>query len=446
MMASFYHLVLYAFLLRLTLAHTSHLHKRATTSEPVPPSQDPWYTAPTGFETTLPGTVLRLRPAPGNLTEVTGNSSAAYNILYRTTDSHYKPTWAVTTFFIPMLGDNSSAVEVFNQSALLSYQIPYDSADVDASPSYALYNPGPLSPIGLLLGVGMFVSVPDYEGPLASFTAGVISGHATLDSVRAVLSLGFGLNTTSPRAALWGYSGGALASEWASELAVQYAPDLSSTLVGTAIGGLTPNVSSVLESINGKESAGLAPSSILGLTSQYPEVQDFLESQLKTSGPYNKTGFLAAKNYTLIQSGEAFAGQDIGEYFKDGIEVFQDPKVLPVVQKDGVMGYHGVPQMPVFAYKTIQDEISNISDTDALISRYCGIGANILYQRNSVGTHSEEAENSGFMAFEWLLSVLTGNYASVFKASGCTVQNVTRQVQSTNSTMRKRSLSVYELW
>ncbi|CAM1508752.1 Fc.00g056000.m01.CDS01 [Cosmosporella sp. VM-42] len=445
-MASFRILVLLAFLFNLACAHSSHLHKRGSSSEPLPPSRDPWYVAPAGYESALPGTVLRLRPAPGNLTLVTGNSSAAYNILYRTTDSHYKPTWAVTTLFVPYLGDNSTAVQIFNETALLSYQIPYDSADVDASPSYALYNPGPLSPIGILLGFGMFVSVPDYEGPLASFTAGVISGHATLDSVRAVLSLGLGLDTSSSLAALWGYSGGALASEWATELAVQYAPDLTDILVGAALGGLTPNVTSVLASISGKLSAGLAPSSILGLTSQYPEVQEFLLSQLKTSGPYNRTGFLAARNYTLEESGEAFAGQDIGKYFTKGLEVFQDPKVLTIIQRDGIMGYHGVPGMPIFAYKAINDEISRISDTDELINRYCGIGANILYQRNTFGSHSEEAENSGLMAVEWLVSVLAGSYASLYKAQGCTVENVTRQMDSAASKIRKRSMGIYELW
>src|SRR6478609_5117157 len=126
--------------LGLAAAAQGHIHKRAVSSEPLPPSEDPWYTAPEGYENKEPGTVLRLRPAPGNLTRITGNSSATYNILYRTTDSQYKPTWAVTTLFVPKLGANSTAATLFSQSALLSYQVPYDSADVDASPSYAVYS------------------------------------------------------------------------------------------------------------------------------------------------------------------------------------------------------------------------------------------------------------------------------------------------------------------
>ena len=104
--------------------------------------------------------------------------------------------------------------------------------------------------------MGLFVSVPDYKGPLGSFTAGVISGHATIDSIRAVLSLGLGLNTTLPRVALWGYLGGALAAECSSELQVQYAPELSENIIGVALGGLTPNVTSVIENIRGTSFRG----------------------------------------------------------------------------------------------------------------------------------------------------------------------------------------------
>lgn len=194
------------------------------------------------FELAAPGQILRIRAARGNLTTVQANSSEAYNILYRTTDSQYKPTWAVTTLLIP----NNT---VYGSSdKLLSYQIPYDSADLDASPSYAMYS-GELSDVTAALGRGLYVNVPDYEGPLASFTAGVMSGHATIDSIRAVLASGFGLAPNGTRYAMWGYSGGALASEWAAELQVQYASELD--FAGAALGGLTPNITSVLSAVSG---------------------------------------------------------------------------------------------------------------------------------------------------------------------------------------------------
>lgn len=71
------------------------------------------------------------------------------------------------------------------------------------------------------------MNVPDYEGPLASFTAGVLSGHSTIDSIRAVFNAKHILKIDKEaRFAMWGYSGGALASEWAAELQVQVSPSL----------------------------------------------------------------------------------------------------------------------------------------------------------------------------------------------------------------------------
>lgn len=418
----------------------------SASSGPLPPSQDPWYTAPLGYENVEPGSVLRVRLAPESLTEVIGNASAAYNILYRTTDSLYKPTWAVTTLLVPELGPNSTAAKVFNQSALLSYQVPYDSADLDASPSYSIYQTNAVGLLGEGLGLGLFVSVPDYEGPLASFTSGVISGHATIDSVRAVLSLGLGLDVKSPRVALWGYSGGALASEWASELLEPYAPELSGTVLGAALGGLTPNVSSVLESIDGTSNAGLAPSAFLGLISQFPQQQQYFLSQLKTTGPRNEMGFLAARNFTVKEAAAAYAGQNIGDYFKNGDTIFKELISFNIVNRDGIMGYHGVPRIPLFLYKSVKDEISKISDTDALVEKYCQVGANIRYERNSVGTHAQEATSSLETAVQWLAAVLTGQYSSHYSTVGCTILNVTRE--STGAVLKREDVpdTVFNLW
>ena len=307
--------------------------------------------------------------------------------------------------------------------ALLSYQIPYDSADVNSSPSYALYGGGEPD-ISAALGRGWFVNVPDYEGPLASFTAGVQSGHATLDSVRAVLSSGFGLSAVA-RYAMWGYSGGSLATEWAAELQAQYAPELNFS--GAALGGLTPNVTSVIQSVNGTFVAGLVPSGILGLLSQYPAAYKVLVQQLKPSGQYNRTGFLAALNMTLDQTTQAFSSQNIFEYFINGSAVFQMPVIQRAIYLDGLMGYHGVPQMPLLAYKAVADEVSKIEDTDALVEKYCEVGASVLYQRNFVGGHEADAINGDAFALEWLSSALAGT----LQQSGCVIQNVTVNVTST---------------
>ena len=387
---------------------------------PLPPSKDPWYTEPPGFESAPPGSVLRIREAPGNLTSVINGSQSAWNILYRTTDSRYKPTFAVTTLFTPCKAKS-------NPKALLSYQIPYDSAWVDASPSYTLYDAKSVAgaeALEAILAEGWFLNVPDYEGPLASFTAGVISGHATIDSIRAVRSLHsrFGLDKDA-NYAMWGYSGGALASEWAAELQVQYAPEM--TFAGAALGGLTPNVTSVLFSINGNVAAGLGVSAILGLGSQYPDVYEKFAAKLKTSGPYNRTEFLAAENLTLAGAAVTYAMQDLSKYFENGFDDILNEDTDKIVFNDGLMGYHGVPQMPLYVYKAIKDEISPVADTDELVDKYCNVGADVVYKRNTVGSHPEEGSLGAPGALEWLAHVLGASNSTKYPDSGCQIETVT---------------------
>ena len=398
-------------------------------SDILPPSKDPWYTEPQGFESSPPGSVLRIRTAPGNLTDNVQGAKSAYNILFRTTDSHYRPTFAVTTLYVP-----SKA----NSKTLLSYQIPYDSADVDASPSYTLHDASNVSgaeALSIILESGWYLNVPDYEGPLASFGAGVMSGHATIDSIRAVRSLHkrFALDANA-RYAMWGYSGGALASEWAAELQVQYAPEMS--FAGAALGGLTPNVTSVLFGISGTRAAGLGISSILGLGSQYPDILNEYKSKLKKTGPYNATGFFAAKHYSLAQAGAAYAGQDISKYFVNGFKAILNSVTDKLIFRDGLMGYHGIPQMPLYVYKAVHDEISPIKDTDDLVNKYCDVGANIVYVRNKRGNHEEEGLLGATDAFTWLGVRLSGLPSSDYPTEGCKIESVAVNTTSTMTQAR----------
>ena len=80
--------------------------------------------------------------------------------------------------------------------------------------------------------------VPDAEGQRAGFAAGPEYGMNTLDSMRAAFhSSTVGLPRDA-RIALLGYSGGAIASGWAAELAPTYASDVNDRMIGAAIGGV----------------------------------------------------------------------------------------------------------------------------------------------------------------------------------------------------------------
>ncbi|KAI0187413.1 lipase 1 precursor [Xylaria flabelliformis] len=402
-----------------------------TLNNAIPPSQDPWYKAPPGFESAAPGTIFRIRPDPSNITAVV-SAAAAYNILFRTTDTRYRPSWAVTTLLLPKnpIGAKSNGTKSGDgKAALLSYQIPYNTADVDASPSYILStvlaenflgNPPFTDSIVEALSRGWYVNVPDFEGPLASFAAGPQEGYAVLDSVRAALSSDpFPSTLEETRYAMWGYSGGSIASTFAAELQASYAQELD--FAGAAIGGLVPNVTTIFSDPTSIVS-GLIPAGLLGLTSQYPEAREFLLSQLKTEGPYNITGFLATLHLNVDEALVHYTGQNFDEYFVNGLDaVFKAPELARVFGNNGYQGYHGIPQMPVFAYKAINDDATaGIADSDEVISQYCGVGANILYHRNSIGGHTDELINGAPRALDFLAAALDGYFAEKYNTTGCT--------------------------
>jgi hypothetical protein len=162
-------------------------------------------------------------------------------------------------------------------------------------------------------------------------------------------------------------------------------------------------------------------------------------SKLKPSGKYNATTFLSASNMSLTQAAVAFAFQDISEYFMDGFnDLLNNTMARQVILRDGLMGYHGVPQMPLFAYKAVGDLVSPINDTDNLVSKYCEVGVNILYQRNKVGGHSADATNGHPAAEAWLDAVLNGTYGATYNTEGCTIETVS--VNITSSPLRRRSM------
>lgn len=76
--------------------------------------------------------------------------------------------------------------------------------------------------------------------------AGPQAGYSSLDSLRAVYASGnlTGINT-DPLTTMHGYSSGAQAIGWATELHPTYAPELK--IAGAAFGGLVPNLSALIE-------------------------------------------------------------------------------------------------------------------------------------------------------------------------------------------------------
>lgn len=91
--------------------------------------------------------------------------------------------------------------------------------------------------------MGRNVNIPEIKDRLWVFGLDVQEGHTVLDSTRAFLRTGMGLDEVI-RYVLLGYSGRISASEWTAGLTVQYDPAFDFT--GIAIGRLPANLSSTL--------------------------------------------------------------------------------------------------------------------------------------------------------------------------------------------------------
>lgn len=345
-------------------------------------------------------------------------------MLYRTTDSHGNASFAVTTLLAPP--SNVTSIS----TALLSYQIAIDSPDVDQQPSYTLYDAtqaASLVDFTAALGRGWFVTVPDYEGPLAAFGSGYQEGQATLDNIRAVLHVAkthphIGLSASNDvKYALWGYSGGSVASEWAAELQPAYAPELG--FAGAALGGLVPNATTLFGQIDGTAYAGDLPAVMVGVTAEEPGARAILLSKLKTAGPYNATTFLSVLHQSVLANFATFAYHTLSDYFVDGGEDVFAP-VMTRLLDAAQAGQHGTPGMPLFVYKAVADEFSPVGQTDDLVDGFCARGVEVLYERNSVGEHVSEYANGHSRALEYLSMVFDGTVGSVYENQSCIVRNV----------------------
>jgi hypothetical protein len=410
-------LLLLQLVLAVALPPTPRVWERAA---PLQPSSDPFYAPPAGYESAAPGTILRSRDVPSTLalgSVLPINIQGAYQLLFRSTDSLGNPQAAVTTVIVPHNADPTK---------LLSYQIAEDAAWINCAPSYVLqqsssFANGGTSPVELLLIIaaldqGWIVNTPDYEGPQAAFTSGIQAGQATLDSVRAALASG-SITSVSSSAAyqMWGYSGGSLASEWAAELQPSYAPELN--FAGVALGGLVPNISSILGTINDSLFAGLGPAGILGLAQAYPELATYIDSSLD---PTKAADFKKAQSICIDGDILDYAFQDLYSYFPAGEALLNDPVPQAVLAATGQMGTHGTPKMPIFLYKAILDEISVVADTDALVKKLCSQGAQIQYVRDGLGEHASEIITGAGDALVFLKDRFNG----VPAAAGCSTTNV----------------------
>ena len=355
------------------------------------PDDDPFYKAPTGYESSRPGTVLRSRPVT-----VKGLGLPvpvdAQQFLARSTDAKGAPVTVVGTLMVPR-------TTFPGVRPLVSYQPATDSLGDQCNPSYTL-RVGSESELPLMMEAllqGWAVVVTDYEGPHNAFAAGHMAGHAVLDGIRAAEALpGTGLAGPATPVGMWGYSGGALATSWAAELQPGYAPDLH--IAGVASGGTPADLAAAARQIDGGPASGLNLLASVGISRAYPEMLSLL----------NDRGHEMRHRIGDMCVGEAVAAfpfRRLNEFTHS-----RDPLSEPVAVEVMEANHLGrrPPSAPVFLYHSVLDELIPFPTAQRLHADWCGQGVDVQFYPDALSEHSTLAVTGAPLAVGYLASRFAG--------------------------------------
>ncbi len=309
---------------------------------------DPFYqyTGSTPLADIAPGTVLKSRTISVYIAGIK-TSMQATQLVYRSTDAKLRPTSNVTTIFAP----DCAKVSCANKNKVISYQSFYDSLNPEDGPSRA-YAGGKRLPdllpavetvlFGTYVKKGYTVVISDTEGQGANFAAGPEYGYNTLDSIRATFNapqIGLGRDA---KVVMMGYSGGAIATEWAAELAPSYAPDLKPNLIGAAFGGTLVSPEHNLTYVEGAPIwGGVLPMAVIGVSRSYDiDIQKYLTP--RGLEVYNKMQ-KASIAYVLGQYSRVTWKDLVKPEFQDRTKIKEYVEAVNKV----IMGTGGTPEIPL---------------------------------------------------------------------------------------------------
>ncbi|NMM90793.1 triacylglycerol lipase [Rhodococcus sp. SRB_17] len=361
-----------------------------------------------------PGTVLETRTLPYHVAGLPTPVSAV-QLVYRTTDAQGRPTTNVTSVLEPPTGvDPSRAV---------AYQSYYDSLNPADSPSRAIAGQVTLGGsintteapfLATLLSQGYSVIIADTEGQNPNFAVGPVYGMNTLDSIRAATrSDQTGLNSGT-RVGLFGYSGGAIATNWAAALAPDYAPEVNTNLVGAAEGGLLVNPIRNLSYVGGSPGwSGIAAMAMAGFARAYDiDFSEYLND-------YGKQLFDEIQNASIVNAVFHYPGLTWQQMAKPE---FADPtSVTPFMDAAHKINLGGAatPTIPMFIGQGANgvlegtpgdkpnvgpgDGVMIAGDVRELARQYCGTGnPNVQYRQYDELSHAMAMVSWAPEAFGWL--------------------------------------------
>ncbi|MDV6284546.1 lipase family protein [Rhodococcus jostii] len=327
------------------------------------PDPDPFYAAPEDLASHLPGDVLKLRQLPPSYYFP---GSALWELLFRTTDSRGLPIAANTTYVLPP--------NHVPDGPLASYQHIINSLGHKCKIASELYTDDPMHQIreaaglNIALARGWAVALPDHLGPRMAYGAAKLGGQVTLDGIRAVQKVPE-LQVQKSKVGLAGYSGGGMATAWASALAPTYAPELD--IVGVAAGGAPMNLVKMGEALgaNPHPAFGLAMAAALGLEREYPDRVN-VTGQLNNNGRWMRQMIGNGCTNEIMFWGLGHSAAEM----TDNRNFMDDPDAWKVMEENSLELYPGVPSAPLFEWHSPTDALIPVDSIDHTIQRYCAAG------------------------------------------------------------------------
>jgi hypothetical protein len=380
------------------------------------------YTGSRPLAQIAPGTVLKTRTLSYHVAGI-ALPVKVVQLLYRSAGALGQPTANVTSVLEPPVPSLTPRA--------VSYQSFYDSLNPADEPSAQIAGGVTLGGlvtdaesvvIAPLLLQGDTVIVPDTEGQTADFSSSPEYGVNTLNSIRAATNSPLTGVTKATPVGLFGYSGGAIATDWAAQLAPSYAPDVNRQLVGAAEGGVLVDPAHNLTYVDGSSIwAGIIPMAVIGIARGYHlDITPYLNS-------YGRQLFSSLQKASITNVLGQYPGLTFAQLVKPQ---YANPASIPIlvkVENELNAGSLGSPTIPMFigqgADGTLEgtpgnkpgigpgDGVMVAGDVRTLARDFCASGTTVDYTQYDALSHISTFPVWTPAALAWLDGLFAGSQA-----------------------------------
>jgi fermentation-respiration switch protein FrsA (DUF1100 family) len=351
-----------------------------------------FYVPPAPLPAGAPGEIIRAEPIDAYLVPGIRLRTRAWRILYRSTSATGEPTAVSGTILLP--GGRANRVR-----PLIGYAIGTHGLGDAAAPSRLLprgleWEAGLMA---LALARGWALAITDYEGLGTPgdhvYMVGRALGPNVLDAMRAARALSPSELPADGPAAIIGYSEGGAAAGWAAQLQPSYAPDVP--LAGVVAGAAAADVESAGPDLDGSVFSFFIAYGGIGYAAAYPELD--LDSYLT---PMARARIGALRQSSVLQA------MLWGPRHIHASEL-TEPNVLELPAwrrrlRENRLGLIA-PAAPVLLHHARRDQIVSFTQSEGLLDRWRGIGADVRLHVTRGGVdHVSGAVAGTPVGLDWL--------------------------------------------